>query len=239
IFLRNHDELTLEMVTEEERAYMYQKYCPDPLMRSNVGIRRRLWPLMDGDRRQVELLHGLLLSMPGSPVLYYGDEIGMGDNYHLPDRYGCRTPMQWNDNRNAGFSTALPSHLYLPVNEDPAYHYQTVNVEVARRTRSSFYHWLKNVLAKRKQHKVFGRGDFAFLSPENQAIFAYVRRYQNETLLVVANLSGRAQPVSLDLSALKGRTPVEILGGERFATIGDQPYQLTMSPYGFYWFELV
>jgi maltose alpha-D-glucosyltransferase/alpha-amylase len=237
-FLRNHDELTLEMVTEEERAEMYDVYCPDPLMRSNVGIRRRLWPLMGGDRRKVELMHGLLLSLPGSPVLYYGDELGMGDNYHLPDRFGVRTPMQWNDNRNAGFSDAPTSHLYLPVIQDPPYHYVNINVEAAMATEGSFYNWLRGLLAIRKQHPLFGQGAMTLLSPENRAIFAFIRTLEDQTILVVANLAGTPQAAGLDLADFAGKTPTELEGGGRFQPIAKTPYPITLGPYGFYWLKL-
>jgi maltose alpha-D-glucosyltransferase/alpha-amylase len=238
-FLRNHDELTLEMVTDEERAYMYREYAPDYRMRLNVGIRRRLFPLVENDRRQAELLHGLLLSLPGSPVLYYGDEIGMGDNVYLPDRYGVRTPMQWDDNRNAGFSSAKPSQLYFPVIDDPGqYHYQSVNVMAAMENKSSFYWWLVNLITHRERFKAFGRGNIKFLHPNNKKIFSYVREYENETVLVVANLSRAPQPVELDLTQWEGRIPVEITGLTPFPGITDQPYQLSVGPYGFFWFHL-
>ena len=253
-FLRNHDELTLEMVTDEERAFMYAAYAPDARMRLNVGIRRRLWPLLDHDRRQVELLHGLLFALPGSPVLYYGDELGMGDNVMLPDRYGVRTPMQWNDQRNAGASTALPSRLQWPVIADPGpYHYQAVNVAAAQADKSSFYHWLKALIALRKGVKAFGHGDVRYLAPANEAIFAFLRRHAGEVVLVVANLSGRAQGVELALGGpadgaggagaeggggFTGVTPVELLGGAAFPVVGAAPYPLTLAPYGFYWLRL-
>ncbi len=240
IFLRNHDELTLEMVTEEERAFMWREFAPDPRMRLNVGIRRRLFPLLENDRRQVELLHGLLLSLPGSPVLYYGDEIGMGDNVYLADRFGVRTPMQWNDNRNAGFSRAKPSQLYMPVIDDPGiYHYQAANVEAARENKTSFYWWLVNLIGHRKRFKAFGHGDIHFLQPDNPKIFAYVRSYELESILVVANLSRVPQPVELELSKWRGATPVEITGQTPFPQIGPEPYQLSLGPHGFYWFHLV
>ncbi|MFP5500878.1 MAG: maltose alpha-D-glucosyltransferase [Candidatus Sericytochromatia bacterium] len=238
-FLRNHDELTLEMVTEEERTYMYRHYAPDPRMKLNVGIRRRLWPLMNNDRRQVELLYGLLVSLPGSPVLYYGDEIGMGDNIYLPDRFGCRTPMQWNDNRNAGFSTAHPSQLYLPVNTDPLYNYHARNVEIAQKDSSSFYHWVKDLITLRKHHRAFSRGEIVFLYPENTSIFAFMRKFEDELILVVANLSSRAQPATLDLAAFKGRRPIEMMGDVHFPLIEDAPYTLTLGAYQFYWFRLI
>jgi len=239
-FLRNHDELTLEMVTEEERELMWREYAPDPRMRLNVGIRRRLFPLMENDRRQVELLHGLLLSLPGSPVLYYGDEIGMGDNIYLNDRFGVRTPMQWDDNRNAGFSDAKPSQLYMPVIDDPGlYHYQAVNVMASRENKTSFYWWLVNLIDHRERFKAFGRGDIHFLHPNNPKIFTYVRSYEDEHVLVVANLSRVPQPVELDLSQWQCHTPVEITGLNPFPQIVNEPYQLSLGPYGFYWFHLV
>jgi maltose alpha-D-glucosyltransferase/alpha-amylase len=238
-FLRNHDELTLEMVTDEERAYMYREYAPDNRMRLNVGIRRRLFPLVENDRRQAELLHGLLLSLPGSPVLYYGDEIGMGDNVYLPDRFGVRTPMQWDDNRNAGFSDAKPSQLYFPVIDDPGqYHYQSVNVMAAMENKSSFYWWLVNLITHRERFKAFGRGNIKFLHPNNKKIFTYVREYEGETVLVVANLSKAPQPVELDLQQWSGSIPVEITGLTPFPKVTDQPYQLSVGPYGFFWFHL-
>ncbi|MFN3429975.1 MAG: maltose alpha-D-glucosyltransferase [Candidatus Sericytochromatia bacterium] len=238
-FLRNHDELTLEMVTDEERAYMYREYAPDNRMRLNVGIRRRLFPLVENDRRQAELLHGLLLSLPGSPVLYYGDEIGMGDNVYLPDRFGVRTPMQWDDNRNAGFSEAKPSQLYFPVIDDPGlYHYQSVNVMAAMENKSSFYWWLVNLITHRERFKAFGRGDIKFLHPNNKKIFTYVREYEGETVLVVANLSKAPQPVELDLKQWEGSIPVEITGLTPFPKVTNQPYQLSVGPYGFFWFHL-
>ena len=239
IFLRNHDELTLEMVTEEEREIMYREYAPEPRMRCNVGIRRRLFPLVDNDRRQVELLHGLLLSLPGSPVLYYGDEIGMGDNIYLPDRFGVRTPMQWNDNRNAGFSTASPSKLAYPVIADPGpYHFYAVNVQSAVENKSSFYHWLVALIAQRKRFEAFGRGDIRFVHPENQKIFAFLRSFEEERILMVANLSSSPQPLTLDLRDLAGYVPTEVGGNTAFPTIGEQPYGLTMAAYGFLWFSL-
>jgi maltose alpha-D-glucosyltransferase/alpha-amylase len=238
-FLRNHDELTLEMVTDEERAYMYREYAPDNRMRLNVGIRRRLFPLVENDRRQAELLHGLLLSLPGSPVLYYGDEIGMGDNVYLPDRFGVRTPMQWDDNRNAGFSDAKPSQLYFPVIDDPGqYHYQSVNVMAAMENKSSFYWWLVNLITHRERFKAFGRGNIKFLHPNNKKIFTYVREYEGETVLVVANLSKAPQPVELDLRQWAGSIPVEITGLTPFPKVTEAPYQLSVGPYGFFWFHL-
>jgi trehalose synthase len=210
IFLRNHDELTLEMVTESERAFMYKAYASDPRMRVNVGIRRRLAPLMDNNRHKIELVTFLILTLPGSPVLYYGDEIGMGDNIYLGDRNGVRTPMQWSPDRNAGFSRADPQRLYLPPNMDPIYGYEAINVEAQARNPSSLLHWTKRLIAVRKNYKAFGRGSIIFLEPGNRKILAYVREYEDETLLCVVNLSRNAQPVELDLMAFKGRVPVEL-----------------------------
>jgi maltose alpha-D-glucosyltransferase/alpha-amylase len=227
------------MVTEEERAFMYREYAPDPRMRCNVGIRRRLFPLVENDRRQAELLHGLLLSLPGSPVLYYGDEIGMGDNVYLPDRFGVRTPMQWNDNRNAGFSSAKPSQLYFPVIDDPGqYHYQAVNVVASQENKSSFYYWLINLIEQRGRFKAFGRGSIRFLHPENKAVFCYLRQYEDEHVLVVANLSRVSQPAELWLKDFAGKVPVEMAGNIPFPKITEAPYQLALAPYGFYWFYL-
>jgi maltose alpha-D-glucosyltransferase / alpha-amylase len=239
IFLRNHDELTLEMVTDEERDYMYREYARDPLMRMNVGIRRRLAPLMENGRRQMELLNGLLLSMPGTPVIYYGDEIGMGDNVFLGDRNGVRTPMQWSIDRNAGFSRADAARLYSPVIVDPVYGYQGVNVEAQLRTPTSFLQWMRRIIHIRKRFKAFGRGSIEFLDPTNQRILAYLRRYDDEILMIVNNLSRFAQPVELDLHEFDGWTPVELFGETRFPRIGELPYMLSFGPHGFMWFRLV
>ncbi|MBB5317482.1 maltose alpha-D-glucosyltransferase [Tunturibacter empetritectus] len=242
LFLRNHDELTLEMVTDDERDYMYFAYSADPRMRINVGIRRRLAPLVDNNRRRIELLNSLLLSFPGTPILYYGDEIGMGDNIYLGDRNGVRTPMQWNSDRNAGFSTSIPARLYFPVITDPIWGYQSINVEAQQSDQSSLLHWTRNMIALRKLFHVFGRGTQEFLNPENRKILAYIRQYEengnNETVLCVANLSRFSQPVSLDLSKFSGMIPVEMLGYVNFPTITAQPYPLTLSPYSFLWLEL-
>ncbi len=257
LFLRNHDELTLEMVTDDERDYMYLAYSADPRMRINVGIRRRLAPLVDNNRRRIELLNSLLLSFPGTPILYYGDEIGMGDNIYLGDRNGVRTPMQWNSDRNAGFSKAVPAKLYFPVIMDPIWGYQAINVEAQQSDQSSLLHWTRNMIALRKLFQVFGRGTLEFLSPENRKILAYVRRYDpnassstetaatspspysnSETVLCVANLSRFAQPVSLDLGEFAGMVPVEMLGYVSFPPITTQPYPLTIAPYSFLWLEL-
>jgi maltose alpha-D-glucosyltransferase / alpha-amylase len=238
VFLRNHDELTLEMVTHEERDYMYYAYASDPAMKLNLGIRRRLAPLMDNDRRRIELLNCLLLTLPGSPIIYYGDEIGMGDNVYLGDRNGVRTPMQWTGDRNTGFSTADPSQLYLPVITDPVYGYHTVNVEAQERQPSSLLNAMKRLIAARKRSAAFGRGDIEFLRPRNQTVLAFLRRYGEETLLVVANLSAQAQPAELALGAYEGSVPVELLGGVRFPAIGRAPYLVSLGPHGFYWFRL-
>jgi maltose alpha-D-glucosyltransferase/alpha-amylase len=239
IFLRNHDELTLEMVTDEERDYMYNEYAKDPRMKLNLGIRRRLAPLLDNSRDQTELFHAMLLSLPGTPIVYYGDEIGMGDNIYLGDRDGVRTPMQWSGDRNAGFSQADFAQLYLPVLLDPVYGYQSVNVEAEQRNQSSFLQWFRRLLAVRKQHEVFGLGSFEPLHPENAAIFPYVRKWKDDVILCVNNLAGKAQAAELDLSPYEGMYPVEMLGRERFPRIGELPYLLTFGPHSFYWFQLV
>jgi maltose alpha-D-glucosyltransferase / alpha-amylase len=238
IFLRNHDELTLEMVTDEERDYMYHEYARDPRMKINIGIRRRLAPLMNNGRRQIELLNGLLLSLPGTPVIYYGDEIGMGDNIYLPDRDGVRTPMQWSSDRNGGFSRADPARLYSQVIADPVYGYQAINVEAQQRTLTSFLNWMKRLIRVRKQYPAFGRGDTAFLDPTNQKVLAYVRHYQGQRLLCINNLSRFPQPCELDLSPYQGAVPVELIGGVRFPAIGELPYFITLGPHSFYWFRL-
>ena len=238
VFLRNHDELTLEMVTREERDYMYFAYASDPAMKLNLGIRRRLASLMDGDRRRIELLNCLLLTLPGSPIIYYGDEIGMGDNIHLGDRNGVRTPMQWTADRNAGFSTADPGQLYLPVITDPVYSYQAVNVAAQEKQPGSLLATMKRLIATRKRSVAFGRGDIEFLRPRNQSVLAFLRRHADETLLIVANLSGRTQPIELPLGTYEGAVPVEMLGGARFPPIGRAPYFLSIGPYDFYWFAL-
>lgn len=238
IFLRNHDELTLEMVTSSERDYLWDVYAADRRARINLGIRRRLSPLLERDRRRIELMNSLLLSMPGTPVLYYGDEIGMGDNIHLGDRDGVRTPMQWSPDRNGGFSRADPERLSLPVLMGPLDGYEAVNVEAQQRDPHSLLNWTRRMLAKRQQTHVFGRGSLRFLFPGNRKILAYVREHEGVTLLCVANLSNASQPVELDLAAMAGRVPIELLGGTPFPTIGELPYLLTLPPYGFYWFEL-
>jgi maltose alpha-D-glucosyltransferase/alpha-amylase len=259
LFLRNHDELTLEMVTSDERDYMYFAYSADPRMRVNSGIRRRLAPLLDNNRQRIQLLNSLLLSFPGTPILYYGDEIGMGDNIYLGDRNAVRTPMQWNSDRNAGFSTANPARLSFPIVMDPVWGYQAVNVEQQLADQSSLLHWTRNMIALRKLFQVFGRGTLEFLNPTNRKVIAYIRHYdpnsrsreetekvwrQNasaagtETVLCVANLSRFAQPVSLDLIEFAGMIPVEMLGYVSFPVITDQPYPLTLAPYTFFWLEL-
>jgi maltose alpha-D-glucosyltransferase/alpha-amylase len=238
IFLRNHDELTLEMVTDRERDYMYQTYASDPRMRVNVGIRRRLAPLMDNDTDRIKLLNSLLLSMPGSPIIYYGDEIGMGDNFFLGDRNGVRTPMQWTPDRNAGFSRADPQRLYLPPIMDPIYGYASVNVEAQERDPASLLQWMKRLIGVRKAHQVFGRGRLRFLHPGNRKVLAYLRESEQEVILCVANLSRGAQPVELNLAEYAGRVPVELLGRTRFPPVGELPYLLTLAGHGFYWFLL-
>jgi maltose alpha-D-glucosyltransferase/alpha-amylase len=238
IFLRNHDELTLEMVTDEERDYMWSFYASDRRSRINLGIRRRLAPLLDNDRRKVELLNGMLFSMPGTPVVYYGDEIGMGDNYYLGDRDGVRTPMQWSADRNAGFSRANPQQLYLPTIQDPVYGFQGLNVEAQSSTTGSLLNWMKRMIRIRKRQKAFGRGRLNFIYPRNRKVLAYTRSHDDEVLLCVFNVSRQAQAVELDLSEHRGRVPVELEGGTTFPPIGDLNYMLTLPPYGFYWFQL-
>jgi len=238
MFLRNHDELTLEMVTDEERDYMYRTYARDPRARINVGIRRRLAPLLDNDVDKIKLLTSLLLSMPGSPILYYGDEIGMGDNIYLGDRNSVRTPMQWSPDRNAGFSRADPQQLYLPPIMDPIYGYESVNVEAQSRDVSSLLNWMRRVISVRKGSRAFGRGELKILFPGNRHVFAYLREYDGETVLCVANLAGTAQPVELDLSRFQGLIPVEMMGRSNFPPIGELPYFLTLPGHGFFWFRL-
>ncbi|MGH2746375.1 MAG: maltose alpha-D-glucosyltransferase [Actinomycetota bacterium] len=239
IFLRNHDELTLEMVTDEERDYMYMEYAKDPRMKLNLGIRRRLAPLLDNNRDLIELFHALLYSLPGTPIIYYGDEIGMGDNIYLGDRDGVRTPMQWTGDRNAGFSTADFAQLYLPPLMDPVYGFPACNVEAEQRDQSSFLQWFRKMLAVRTQHPVFGYGSFDVLHPANPAIFAFIRTHEDDIVLCANNLSGRAQAAELDLSGYAGKHPVELLGRERFPRVGELPYLLTFPAHGFYWFQLV
>ncbi len=238
LFLRNHDELTLEMVTDIERDYMYDTYAGDKAMRLNLGIRRRLAPLLDNDRRRVELMNGMLMSFPGTPIIYYGDEIGMGDNVHLGDRNGVRTPMQWDGGWDAGFSKADPENLYSPLIMDPVYGYPAVNVYAQSRSGHSLLAWMKRLIATRKSTQVFGRGSIEFLHPANHRVLAYVRQFKNETVLVVNNLSSSAQAVELDLRRYKGNILVEMFGRNIFPRIGDLPYLLTMGPYQFFWFRL-
>jgi maltose alpha-D-glucosyltransferase/alpha-amylase len=238
IFLRNHDELTLEMVTDIERDYMYDEYAVDKAMRINLGIRRRLAPMMENDRRRVELLTGLLLSMPGTPIIYYGDEIGMGDNVYLGDRNGVRTPMQWNGGWNAGFSTADPERLYSPLISNPVYGYQAINVDSQRRSAHSLLSWTRSVIQTRNAFKVFSRGSIEFLNPSNHRGLAYVRRVGEEKVLIVNNLSSSAQAVELNLQMYKRHIPIEMFGRNLFPRIGDLPYLLTLGPYQFYWFRL-
>ena len=238
IFLRNHDELTLETVTDIERDYMYDEYAVDKAMRINQGIRRRLAPMMENDRRRVELLTGLLLSMPGTPIIYYGDEIGMGDNVYLGDRNGVRTPMQWNGGWNAGFSSADPERLYSPLISNPVYGYQAINVDSQTRSAHSLLSWTKSVIRTRNAFRVFSRGSIEFLNPSNHRVLAYVRCLGEEKVLVVNNLSSSAQAVELDLQAYKKHIPIEMFGRNLFPRIGDLPYLLTLGPYQFYWFRL-
>jgi maltose alpha-D-glucosyltransferase/alpha-amylase len=238
LFLRNHDELTLEMVTSDERDYMYLAYSADPRMRLNLGIRRRLAPLVENSRRRIELLNSLLFSFPGTPILYYGDEIGMGDNVYLGDRNGVRTPMQWSADRNGGFSRANPAALYSPPIMDPVYGYQTVNVEAQLENPSSLLAWMRNMIGLRKLFKVFGRGSIEFLPVENRAVLAYLRRWKDDVILCVANFSRFAQPVQVPLQRFRGYTPVEMFGYTEFPRVGEEAYPLTIGAYGFYWFEL-
>src|SRR5438874_5314422 len=238
MFLRNHDELTLEMVTDEERDYMYRVYATDPHARINLGIRRRLAPLLANNRRKVELLNTLLFSMPGTPIIYYGDEIGMGDNFYLGDRNGCRTPMQWSPDRNAGFSRANPQQLYLPITIDPEYHYEAVNVENQQKNLSSLLWWMRRVIAMRRNFKAFSRGSLKFLYPDNAKVLAFLRRYENETIVVVVNLSRFAQSVELDLSRFAGSVPMEVFSRNLFRPIKKSPYVITLGPHAYYWFAL-
>jgi maltose alpha-D-glucosyltransferase / alpha-amylase len=250
IFLRNHDELTLEMVTDDERDYMYAEYARDPRMKANIGIRRRLAPLLDNDRNQLELFTALLLSLPGSPVIYYGDEIGMGDNIWLGDRDGVRTAMQWTPDRNAGFSGCDPARLYLPLIMDPIYGYQALNIEAQERNGGSLLHWTRRMIEIRKRHPVFGQGGYEELNSSNPSVLAFVREYQHpagaedaeagdtDMVLCVNNLSRFPQPVELDLRRFKDISPVECMGGVVFPPIGELSYLLTLPGHGFYWFQL-
>jgi maltose alpha-D-glucosyltransferase/alpha-amylase len=238
LFLRNHDELTLETVTDEERDYMYQVYAADPQARINLGIRRRLAPLVENSRSRIELLHTLLFSLPGTPIVYYGDEIGMGDNIYLGDRNGVRTPMQWSGDRNAGFSRADPARLFAPPVMDPVYGYEAINVEAQERSPFSLLQWMRRLIAMRRQHRVFGRGTLEFVGCPNRKILAFLRRDEHETILVVANLSRTVQPAELDLTSLAGLVPIELAGLIEFPRLGDRPYFLTLGPYAAYWFTL-
>ncbi|MDQ3422473.1 MAG: maltose alpha-D-glucosyltransferase [Actinomycetota bacterium] len=238
IFLRNHDELTLEMVTDEDRDYMWGEYAKDPRMKANIGIRRRLAPLLENDINQMELFTAMLLSLPGSPVLYYGDEIGMGDNIWLGDRDGVRTPMQWTPDRNAGFSNVTPGRLHLPAIMDPVFGYQAVNVEAELENSSSLLHWTRRMIHARKQHPAFGLGEFADLGGSNPSVFTYLRQFGDDIVLCVNNLSRFPQPVELDLRRFEGVEPIELVGGVRFPRVGELPYLLTLGGYGFYWFRL-
>ena len=238
VFLRNHDELTLEMVTDQERDYLWNFYAADRRMRINLGIRRRLAPLLENDRRKIELLNGLLLSMPGTPIIYYGDEIGMGDNIYVGDRDGVRTPMQWSPDRNGGFSRADPARLYLPAIMDPIYGYDAVNVEAQQRSGSSLLNWMRRMISVRQMHKAFGRGTLGFLYPGNRKVLAYVREHDGEAILCVCNLSRAAQAVEIDLGRFKGRVPIELMGRSRFPPVGELPYMITLTGYGFHWFLL-
>jgi maltose alpha-D-glucosyltransferase / alpha-amylase len=238
IFLRNHDELTLEMVSDVEREYMYEEYARDPASRLNLGIRRRLAPLLDGDRRRIQLMNGILMSMPGSPIVYYGDEIGMGDNIYLGDRNGVRTPMQWNGGWNAGFSPADPERLAQPLISNPLYGYQAVNVESQKRADHSLLNWTRRLIGVRQSTRVFSRGSTTFLKPANHRVLAYLRALGSEQVLVVCNLSSSAQAVELDLSSLSGALPIEMFGKSLFPRISELPYVLTLGPFDFYWFKL-
>ena len=238
VFLRNHDELTLEMVTDEERDYMYRVYAQDPVSRINLGIRRRLAPLLNNDRKKIELMNALLFSLPGTPVIYYGDEIGMGDNFYLGDRNGVRTPMQWSPDRNAGFSRTNPQRLYLPPIIDPEYHYEAINVENQQKNTDSLLWWMKRLIVLRKRFKAFGHGSLSFVNSDNRKVLAYIRRFGDEIILVAANLAHTPQQAQVDLSEFVGRTPVELFGRAEFSSIGDSHYSLTLGAHGFYWFSL-
>jgi maltose alpha-D-glucosyltransferase/alpha-amylase len=238
IFLRNHDELTLEMVTAEERDYMYNAYAKERRMRINVGIRRRLAPLMENGRKEIELMNALLMSLPGSPVLYYGDELGMGDNVYLGDRNGVRTPMQWSDDRNAGFSSAESAALYFPVIADPPYSYQSVNVAAQEKVSTSLLQWMRAIVRLRRRYRAFGRGNFEPLAPENRRVLVFLRRFEDEIILCVNNLARHAQYVELDLREFDGWSPMELWSGQGFPKVGTLPYLLTLNGRDFMWFKL-
>ena len=238
LFLRNHDELTLEMVTDDERDYLYDEYAKDKSARLNLGIRRRLAPLLENDRRRIELMNGMLMSLPGTPIIYYGDEIGMGDNIYLGDRNGVRTPMQWNAGWNAGFSAADPEQLYFPLLSNPLYGYQSINVDAQKRSPHSLLSWMKQIIRVRKSTQAFGRGTLEFLNSPNHRVLAYIREMGKDRILVVNNLSNSAQAAELDLRRFKGAIPIEMFGGNPFPRVGDSPYLLTLGPYQFFWFRL-
>ncbi|MFY0522593.1 maltose alpha-D-glucosyltransferase [Archangium gephyra] len=238
IFLRNHDELTLEMVTDEDRDYMYREYATDPRMRINLGIRRRLAPLMDNGRRRIELMHSLLFTLPGTPVMYYGDELGMGDNIYLGDRNGVRTPMQWTSDRNAGFTRADYARLYAPIIADPVYGYQGINVEAQERVRTSLLNWIKRMIRVRKRYNAFALGKLRWVNPDNRKVLAFTREYEGQTILIICNLSRFSQPAVLDLREFEGQVPVELIGETPFPRISAMPYQITLGPFMFLWFRL-
>ncbi len=238
MFLRNHDELTLEMVTDEERDYMYRAYANEPQARVNLGIRRRLAPLLGNNRRQIELMNALLFTLPGTPVLYYGEEIGMGDNYYLGDRNSVRTPMQWNSDRNAGFSEANPQKLYLPVIIDPEYHYEYLNVQNQEQLVSSLLWWMRSAISVRLQSKALGMGTLRFLRPSNPKVLVMIREYEEEIILAVVNLSRYSQQVDLDLKEYSGRVPVDLFSRNRFAHVSNESYKITIGRYGYYWLKL-
>ncbi|MFE8598893.1 maltose alpha-D-glucosyltransferase [Archangium violaceum] len=238
IFLRNHDELTLEMVTDEDRDYMYREYATDPRMRINLGIRRRLAPLMDNGRRRIELMHSLLFTLPGTPVMYYGDEIGMGDNIYLGDRNGVRTPMQWTSDRNSGFTRADYARLYAPIIADPVYGYQSINVEAQERVRTSLLNWIKRMIRVRKRYPAFALGKLRWVNPDNRKVIAFTREYEGQTILIICNLSRFSQPAVIDLRDFEGQVPVELIGETPFPRISAMPYQVTLGPFMFLWFRL-